>query len=59
MFTPFCRQYPLTQKLTGSVLNVSKSFIVCPLNQTQLVFSIKSNYTQRYYSLFTHLFNII
>ncbi|MFS7951266.1 hypothetical protein Hanom_Chr07g00592971 [Helianthus anomalus] len=37
MFTPNCRRYPLALKLTGFVLNVTKSFTLCPLGQTQVM----------------------
>ncbi|MFS7907113.1 hypothetical protein Hanom_Chr01g00067451 [Helianthus anomalus] len=37
-FTPNCKRCPLAQKLTGSVLFVSKSYMLCPLGQTQLDF---------------------
>ncbi|MFS7972701.1 hypothetical protein Hanom_Chr09g00847871 [Helianthus anomalus] len=42
MFTSNCRRYPLAQKLTSYVLNVSKSCTLCPLGQTQLDFIVKS-----------------
>ncbi|MFS7971972.1 hypothetical protein Hanom_Chr09g00839131 [Helianthus anomalus] len=42
MFTSNCRRCPLAQKLTGFVLNVSKSYTLCPLGQTQLDFLVKS-----------------
>ncbi|MFS7940240.1 hypothetical protein Hanom_Chr05g00462141 [Helianthus anomalus] len=44
MFTPNCRRCPLAQKLTSSVLNVSKSYTLCPLGQTQLDFFVKSGH---------------
>ncbi|MFS7985684.1 hypothetical protein Hanom_Chr11g01001421 [Helianthus anomalus] len=37
---------PLAQKLTSSVLNVSKSYTLCPLALTQLNFSVKLDYTR-------------
>ncbi|MFS7909658.1 hypothetical protein Hanom_Chr02g00097201 [Helianthus anomalus] len=43
MFTPNCRRCPLAQKLTSFVLNVSKSYTLCPLGQTQLDFFVKSD----------------
>ncbi|KAF5791996.1 hypothetical protein HanXRQr2_Chr09g0401061 [Helianthus annuus] len=44
MFTPNCRRCLLAQKLTSFVLNVSKSYTLCPLGQTQLDFLVKLNY---------------
>ncbi|MFS7927477.1 hypothetical protein Hanom_Chr04g00309551 [Helianthus anomalus] len=44
IFTPNCRRCPLAQKLTSSVLNVSKSCTLCPLSQTQLDFFVKSGH---------------
>ncbi|MFS8004569.1 hypothetical protein Hanom_Chr13g01227401 [Helianthus anomalus] len=44
MFTPNCRRCPLAQKLTGYVLNVSKSCTLCPLALTQLTFLVKSGH---------------
>ncbi|MFS7940795.1 hypothetical protein Hanom_Chr05g00468561 [Helianthus anomalus] len=41
MFTSNFRRCPLGQTLTGVVLYVSKSCTFCPLDQTQLEFSIK------------------
>ncbi|MFS7916718.1 hypothetical protein Hanom_Chr03g00180621 [Helianthus anomalus] len=41
MFTPNCRRCPFFQKFTGGVLNVSKSYKLCPLGQTQLDFLVK------------------
>ncbi|MFS7992031.1 hypothetical protein Hanom_Chr12g01077511 [Helianthus anomalus] len=41
MFTPNCKRYPLAQKLTSFVLNVSKSCTLYPLSQTQLDFLVK------------------
>ncbi|MFS8005979.1 hypothetical protein Hanom_Chr13g01243821 [Helianthus anomalus] len=38
MFTPNCRRCPLSLKLTGFVLNVSKSCTMCPLSLTQFIF---------------------
>ncbi|MFS7910279.1 hypothetical protein Hanom_Chr02g00104421 [Helianthus anomalus] len=38
MFTPNCRRCPLSLKLTGFVLNVSKSCTICPLSLTQFIF---------------------
>ncbi|KAF5755265.1 hypothetical protein HanRHA438_Chr17g0810841 [Helianthus annuus] len=40
MFVANCRQCPLSSKLTGFVLNVSKSYTFCPLSQTQLEISV-------------------
>ncbi|MFS7910379.1 hypothetical protein Hanom_Chr02g00105671 [Helianthus anomalus] len=42
MFVSNCRQCPLPSKLTGFVLNVSKSYTLCPLGQTKLDFLVKS-----------------
>ncbi|MFS7931622.1 hypothetical protein Hanom_Chr04g00358081 [Helianthus anomalus] len=36
MFTSNCRRCPFGQKLTGGVLNLSKSCMFCPLGQTWL-----------------------
>ncbi|MFS7969933.1 hypothetical protein Hanom_Chr09g00815041 [Helianthus anomalus] len=46
MFTPNCRRCPLALKLTGFVLNVSKSCTVCPLSLTQFIlfFFVKSGH---------------
>ncbi|MFS7990476.1 hypothetical protein Hanom_Chr11g01059291 [Helianthus anomalus] len=44
MFTPNCRRYPLSLKLTGFVLYVTKSCTLCPLGQTQLDFLVKSGH---------------
>ncbi|MFS7901067.1 hypothetical protein Hanom_Chr00s165900g01826881 [Helianthus anomalus] len=44
MFTAFYRRCPLAEKLTSFVLNVSKSYKFYPLGQTQLKFSVKSEY---------------
>ncbi|MFS8030381.1 hypothetical protein Hanom_Chr17g01533371 [Helianthus anomalus] len=41
MYVPNCRRCPVTSKLTGFVLNVSKSYTICPLGQTQLDFWLK------------------
>ncbi|MFS7926701.1 hypothetical protein Hanom_Chr04g00300191 [Helianthus anomalus] len=41
MFTPNCRRCLLAQKLTSFVLNVTKSYTLCPLGQTQLDFLVK------------------
>ncbi|KAJ0533916.1 hypothetical protein HanRHA438_Chr09g0395371 [Helianthus annuus] len=56
MFTPNYRRYPLSLKLTGFVLNVSKSCTVCPLSLTQFIFFfLLSLINQGYFCLFTHL----
>ncbi|MFS7988275.1 hypothetical protein Hanom_Chr11g01032841 [Helianthus anomalus] len=34
MFVPNCRRCPLSLNLTSFVLNVSKSYTLCPLDQT-------------------------
>ncbi|MFS8033921.1 hypothetical protein Hanom_Chr17g01575191 [Helianthus anomalus] len=52
MFTPNCRRCPLSLKLTGFVLNVSKSYMVCLLSLTQFIVLVKSGH-QGYFSLFT------
>ncbi|MFS7967684.1 hypothetical protein Hanom_Chr09g00788651 [Helianthus anomalus] len=41
MFVPNFRRCPLPLKLMSFVLNVSKSCTLCPLAQTQLIFSVK------------------
>ncbi|MFS8023581.1 hypothetical protein Hanom_Chr16g01453111 [Helianthus anomalus] len=41
MFVPNFRRCPLPLKLMSFVLNVSKSYTLCPLRQTQLKFSVK------------------
>ncbi|MFS7917840.1 hypothetical protein Hanom_Chr03g00193901 [Helianthus anomalus] len=38
MFTPNCRRCTLPLKLTGFVLNVSKSCTLCPMSLTQFIF---------------------
>ncbi|MFS7930254.1 hypothetical protein Hanom_Chr04g00341981 [Helianthus anomalus] len=38
MFVPNCRLCPLPLNLTSFVLNVSKSYMLCPLALTQSVF---------------------
>ncbi|MFS7918196.1 hypothetical protein Hanom_Chr03g00197991 [Helianthus anomalus] len=40
MFTPNYRRCPLAQKLTGFVLNVLKSCMLCPLALIQLNFLV-------------------
>ncbi|MFS7941228.1 hypothetical protein Hanom_Chr05g00473711 [Helianthus anomalus] len=40
MFVPNFRRCPLPLKLMSFVLNVSKSYTLCPLGQTQLEFSV-------------------
>ncbi|MFS8011738.1 hypothetical protein Hanom_Chr14g01312571 [Helianthus anomalus] len=52
MFTPVCRRCPLTQKFTSFVLNVSKSYTLCPLALTQLDFSVKSDYKRVIWSFY-------
>ncbi|MFS7951413.1 hypothetical protein Hanom_Chr07g00594841 [Helianthus anomalus] len=59
MFTPNCRRCPLAQKLTSSVLNVSKSCTLCPLGQTQLNFFVKLYYTRIIWSFNLVFFYII
>ncbi|MFS7888543.1 hypothetical protein Hanom_Chr00s000001g01596431 [Helianthus anomalus] len=44
MFTSNCRRCPFFQKFTGGVLNLSKSYTLCPLGQTQLYFFVNSNH---------------
>ncbi|MFS7946586.1 hypothetical protein Hanom_Chr06g00538131 [Helianthus anomalus] len=46
MLKLFFTRCPLTQKLTSYVLNVSKSYMLCPLALTQLDFSINLDYTR-------------
>ncbi|MFS7936884.1 hypothetical protein Hanom_Chr05g00421031 [Helianthus anomalus] len=41
MFVPNCRRCPLPLKLTGFVLNISKSCTLCPLALTQSDFFVK------------------
>ncbi|MFS7999451.1 hypothetical protein Hanom_Chr12g01166331 [Helianthus anomalus] len=41
MFMPNFRRCSLLLKLMSFVLNISKSYTLCPLGQTQLEFSIK------------------
>ncbi|MFS7968265.1 hypothetical protein Hanom_Chr09g00795421 [Helianthus anomalus] len=41
MFTSNFRRCPLSQKLTGGVLYLSKSCTFCPLGQTQSDFLVK------------------
>ncbi|MFS7939070.1 hypothetical protein Hanom_Chr05g00447321 [Helianthus anomalus] len=53
MFVPNFRRYPLPLKLMSFVLNVSKSYTLCPLRQTQLIFFLLNLITQGYFSLFT------
>ncbi|MFS7930797.1 hypothetical protein Hanom_Chr04g00348501 [Helianthus anomalus] len=40
MFVSNFRRCPLSLKLTSFVLNVSKSYTLCPLGQTQLDFFV-------------------
>ncbi|MFS7960114.1 hypothetical protein Hanom_Chr08g00699131 [Helianthus anomalus] len=44
MFVPNFRRCPLPLKLMSFVLNVSKSFTLCPFGQTQLIFNAKSGH---------------
>ncbi|MFS7895175.1 hypothetical protein Hanom_Chr00s002460g01700421 [Helianthus anomalus] len=44
MFVSNFRLCPLLQKLTSSVLYVSKSCTICPLVLTKLIFLVKSGY---------------
>ncbi|MFS7997725.1 hypothetical protein Hanom_Chr12g01145261 [Helianthus anomalus] len=44
IFISNCRRCPLSQKLTSFVLNVTKSYMLCPLGQTQLDFLVKSGH---------------
>ncbi|MFS7952445.1 hypothetical protein Hanom_Chr07g00606991 [Helianthus anomalus] len=53
MFTPKYRRCPLAQKLTSSVLNVSKSCTLCPLGQTRLDFFGLNHITQGYFGNLT------
>ncbi|MFS7897262.1 hypothetical protein Hanom_Chr00s011770g01748031 [Helianthus anomalus] len=46
MFIPNFRRCPLPLKLISFVLNVSKSYTLCPLRQIQLEFSVKLCYVQ-------------
>ncbi|MFS8025118.1 hypothetical protein Hanom_Chr16g01471161 [Helianthus anomalus] len=46
MFTSNFRRCPLVQKLTGSVLYLSKSCMFCPLGQTQFDFLVKYGHVQ-------------
>ncbi|MFS8006422.1 hypothetical protein Hanom_Chr14g01249001 [Helianthus anomalus] len=41
MYVPNCRRCPLTSKLTGFVLNISKSCTLCPLTLTQSEILVK------------------
>ncbi|MFS7972924.1 hypothetical protein Hanom_Chr09g00850541 [Helianthus anomalus] len=41
MFTPNCKWCPLPLKLTGFVLYVTKSCMLCPLSVTQLDFMLR------------------
>ncbi|MFS7917625.1 hypothetical protein Hanom_Chr03g00191301 [Helianthus anomalus] len=41
MFVSNFKRCPLPLKLLSFVLNVSKSCTLCPLGQTQLIFSVK------------------
>ncbi|MFS7965681.1 hypothetical protein Hanom_Chr09g00765071 [Helianthus anomalus] len=53
MFAPNCRRCPLSLKLMGFVLNVSKYCMVCPLSLTQFIYFLLNLVTKRYFSLFT------
>ncbi|MFS7948459.1 hypothetical protein Hanom_Chr06g00560251 [Helianthus anomalus] len=61
MYVPNFRRCPLTSKLTGFVLNISKFCTIFHLALTQLVcfYFLLNQITQGHFSLFTHLFNII
>ncbi|MFS7980497.1 hypothetical protein Hanom_Chr10g00940121 [Helianthus anomalus] len=50
MYVPNCRRCHLTSKLTGFVLNVSKSCMLCPLALTQLDFLVKSCHVRAFLS---------
>ncbi|MFS7957883.1 hypothetical protein Hanom_Chr07g00671631 [Helianthus anomalus] len=44
MFVPNFRRYHLPLKLMSFVLNVSKSYTICPLGQTQFIFFVKTDH---------------
>ncbi|MFS8021951.1 hypothetical protein Hanom_Chr16g01433541 [Helianthus anomalus] len=46
MFVSNFSRCPLLLKLTSFVLNVSKSYMLCPLGQTQLDFLVKFDHVQ-------------
>ncbi|MFS7941552.1 hypothetical protein Hanom_Chr06g00477641 [Helianthus anomalus] len=46
MFIPNFRRCLLPLKLMSFVLNVSKSYTLCFLGQTQLIFFVKSDHVQ-------------
>ncbi|MFS8011242.1 hypothetical protein Hanom_Chr14g01306651 [Helianthus anomalus] len=52
MFVPNFRRSPLPLKLMNFVLNVSKSCMLCPLGQTQLIFFVKSYYKRVIWSFY-------
>ncbi|MFS8033581.1 hypothetical protein Hanom_Chr17g01571261 [Helianthus anomalus] len=54
MYLPNCRRCPLTLKLIGLVLNVSKSCKLCPLGQTQLVILVKISHVSSTCGRFCH-----
>ncbi|MFS7955528.1 hypothetical protein Hanom_Chr07g00643741 [Helianthus anomalus] len=54
MFTSNFRRCPLGKKLTSFVLYVPKSCMLCPLDQTQLIFLVKYDH-QGYFCLFTYI----
>ncbi|MFS7933143.1 hypothetical protein Hanom_Chr04g00376311 [Helianthus anomalus] len=57
MFTSNCSRYPQSLKLTGFVLNVSKSSTVCLLSLTQLIYWL--NLVTQGYVFLPCLFSII
>ncbi|MFS7899209.1 hypothetical protein Hanom_Chr00s048268g01778351 [Helianthus anomalus] len=44
MFTPNCRRCLFFSKVSGGVLNLPKSYVLCHLGQTQLDFLVKSDH---------------
>ncbi|MFS7948009.1 hypothetical protein Hanom_Chr06g00554901 [Helianthus anomalus] len=59
MFVSNCRRCPLPLKLTGFVLNVSKSYTLSPLCQTELDFLVKSTHQRVFLSFYLYIYIII
>ncbi|MFS7973594.1 hypothetical protein Hanom_Chr09g00858421 [Helianthus anomalus] len=55
MFVPNFRRCPLPLKLMSFVLNVAKSFTLCPLWQTQIIFLVKSDYLRVFLSFYLYI----
>ncbi|MFS7923082.1 hypothetical protein Hanom_Chr03g00256611 [Helianthus anomalus] len=55
MFTSNFRRCLFGQKLTGTVIYLSKSCTFCPLSQTQLEFLVKSGYSRAIWSFYLYI----